>query len=84
MKYEDLAQRYDDTVKSLGMALGVMPRQIVRPSRTENVVQQGNVKFVPAPGADNRDAVAALAMARCPDLMTRLDYVPGTAAKPQP
>ena len=81
VKYEDLAQRYDDTVKSLGMALGVAPRQIVRPSRTENVVQQGNVKFVPAPGADNRDAVAALAMARFPDLMARFGYVPGTAAK---
>jgi len=81
VRYEDLAQRYDDTVKSLGTALGVAPRQIVRPSRTENVVQQGNVNFVPAPGADNRDAVGALAMARFPDLMARLGYVPGTAAK---
>ena len=69
-------------LKSLGTALGVAPRQIVRPSRTENVVQQGNVNFVPTPGADNRDAVGALAMARFPDLMARLGYAPGTAAKP--
>jgi Sulfotransferase domain len=74
VKYEDLAQRYDDTIKDLGSALGLTPRQIVRPSRDRNVVQQGNINFAPPPGADNRAAVTELAMTKFPDLMARLAY----------
>lgn len=74
VKYEDLASRYEDTIKSLGGALGLEPRQIVRPSRQHNVVQQGNINFVPPPNADNRAAVADLAMTKFPDLMARLGY----------
>jgi len=37
-------------------------------------VQRGHVAFEPAPGADNREAVAALAVAKFPKLMTRLGY----------
>jgi hypothetical protein len=58
----------------LGAALGLAPRQIVRPSRHHNVVQQGNINFVPPPSADNRAAVTDLAMTKFPDLMARLGY----------
>lgn len=74
VKYEDLAFRFEDTVRGLGAALGVAPRQIVTPSRRENTVQVGNINFVPAPGADNREAIAGLARSKFPDLMARLGY----------
>jgi hypothetical protein len=74
VKYQDLADGYDDTVRRLGDALGYQPRQIVRPARQHNVVQAGPVRYEPAPGADNRAAVSALASARYPELMTQLGY----------
>jgi hypothetical protein len=74
VKYEDLALRYEDTVKGLGAALELEPRRIVRPSRDQNVVQRGSVNFVPGPNSDNRAAVAAVAMSKFPDLMARLGY----------
>jgi hypothetical protein len=74
VKYEDLAERYEDAVTGLGAALGIAPRRIARPARDRNVVQRGAVDFTPAPGADNRDAVAELALAKFPDLMARLGY----------
>ena len=74
VKYEDLADGYEDTVRRLGETLGYEPRQIVRPAREQNVVQAGPVKYQPAPGADNREAVSALASARYPDLMAQLGY----------
>lgn len=80
VRYEDLAAGYEQTVRRLGDALGYEPRQIVRPARGENVVQQGPLRYEPAPGADNRDAVAALAHTRFPELMARLGYgQPGAA-----
>ena len=74
VRYEDLKDRYETTVRSLGASLGLEPRAITRPSRHENVVQQGPVNFVPPPGADNRAAIAELANAKYPDLMARLGY----------
>ena len=74
VRYEDLTHRFADTVKALGVGLGVEPRRIERPERGENVVQNGGVNFVPAAGADNRDAVAGLAMSKFPKLMSRLGY----------
>jgi len=74
IKYEDLASRYEDTVRGLGSALGLQPHRLARPSRDKHVVQRGHVDFEPAPGADNREAVAALAVAKFPKLMTRLGY----------
>lgn len=74
VRYEDLARRYEVTVKGLGTTLGLKPRQIVRPSRTQNVVAGGSVQFAPAPGSDNHEAVTELARSKFPDLMTRLGY----------
>ena len=76
VRYEDLALRFEDTVRSLGTALGVAPRQIVKPSPHENVVQGGDLNFVPAPGSDNREAITGLAMSKYPELMARLGYGP--------
>jgi Sulfotransferase domain len=74
VKYEDLDGRYEDTVKSLSVALGVAPRRIARPQRGHDVVQQGDINYVPPAGADNRQAVAELAAAKFPELMARLGY----------
>jgi Sulfotransferase domain len=76
VRYEDLAERYDDTVKRLGMRLGMPPTRIVPPSRTINVVQAGSLAWAPAPDNDNRDAVTELALAKFPALMDRLGYGP--------
>ena len=80
VKYEDLARRYEVTVKGLGATLALRPTRIVRPSRTENVVAGGSVDYAPAPGSDNRDAVAELAIAKFPALMAALGYA-GEARK---
>jgi len=74
VKYEDLANGYESTVRRLGNALGCEPRQVIRPAREQNVVQAGPVKYEPAPDADNRAAVSALASEKYPELMTRLGY----------
>ncbi len=74
VKYEDLAERYEDTVSRLGTALGIAPRRLARPARDENVVQRGAIDFTPPPTADNRDKVAELARAKYSDLMARLGY----------
>ncbi len=74
VKYESLDLHFDDTVTALGAAIGLEPRRLARPSRYHSVVTAGEVNFDPAPGADNRDAIADLAMTRFPDLMTRLGY----------
>ncbi len=81
VRYEDLAQRYDDTITRLGRRLGMQPLQIVPPARNVNVVQAGGVKFAPGAECDNRGAVAELALARFPALMDRLGYGrPGSAS----
>jgi hypothetical protein len=74
VRYEDLTLRYEETVRSLGTALRIEPRQIVRPSRHENVVQAGDVRFTPRPEADNREAIGALALAKFSGLMARIGY----------
>lgn len=74
VKYEDLDRRYDDTVTSLGARLGLKPRRIKRPSRDKDCVEGGDIHFAPKPGADNRDAVARLAVSKFPELMSRLGY----------
>jgi hypothetical protein len=74
VRYEDLANCYDDTIKGLGAALGLKPRKIERPPRDQNVVQRGSVDFMPAPGADDRDAVATYAMSKFPELVSHLGY----------
>jgi hypothetical protein len=74
VRYEDLAQRYDDTITRLGRRLGMQPCRIVPPPRNVNVVQAGTLAWAPGPGSDNRDAVAELALARFPALMDRLGY----------
>jgi Sulfotransferase domain len=74
VKYEDLDGRYEDTINGLGAALDLKPRTLKPPPRGHNVVQQGNINFVPAAGADNRAAVAGLARAKFPELMARLGY----------
>jgi len=74
VKYENLEFYFENTVRALGAAIGLEPRRIVRPSRDKNVVAAGTLNFVPAPGADNREAIADLALAKYPDLMARLGY----------
>ena len=74
VRYEDLAQRYEDTITRLGRRLGLAPSRIVPPPREATVVQAGTMKFAPRAGSDNRDAVAELALARFPALMDRLGY----------
>jgi hypothetical protein len=39
-----------------------------------NVVQRGDINFVPPRGAGNRQAVADLAAVKFPELMARLCY----------
>ncbi len=74
VRYEDLAQRYQDTITRLGSRLGMQPGRIAPPPRNVNVVQAGALAWAPGPGSDNRDAVAGLALARFPALMDRLGY----------
>ena len=74
VRYEDLAERYEDTIIRLGRRLGMEPSRVVPPPRNVNVVQAGIVKFAPAAASDNRAAVAELALARFPALMDRLGY----------
>lgn len=74
VKYEDLADGYEDTVRRLSDALGYQPRQIVRPAREQYVVQAGPVKYEPASATDNRETVSVLASAGHPELMTQLGY----------
>jgi hypothetical protein len=74
VRYEDLHTNFEDRVRRLGAWIGLEPERIERPSRTKNVILGGGVQFDPAPGADNRAAIAALAARRHPDLMARLGY----------
>jgi hypothetical protein len=74
VRYEDLAQRYDDTITRLGKRLGMAPSRIAPPPRNVNVVQAGSLAWAPGAASDNRDAVAELAQARFPALMDRLGY----------
>jgi hypothetical protein len=76
VRYEDLKRHYGDTMRRLGEALRVSPRQIVQPSRYENVVPGGKVAFTPRPEADDREAVTTLALSKYPELMASLGYVP--------
>lgn len=74
VRYEDLADRYEETVRAVGAKLGLAPRQFARPSPHENVVRGGEVPFTPPADADNRAAIADLAMLQFPELMARLGY----------
>ncbi|HSV03618.1 MAG TPA: sulfotransferase domain-containing protein [Phenylobacterium sp.] len=74
VRYEDLDGDFAATVDQLGEALGLRPSGLTRPSRSENVVGHGRVPFEPVAGADNRWAVAELAMVRHRGLMARLGY----------
>lgn len=74
VRYEDLAQRYDETIERLGRELGLEPSHIARPSRDVNVVKGGPVKFTPDQGSDNRAKITELAFARFPVLMDKLGY----------
>jgi len=74
LRYEDLAGDYEAAIRALGERLGQPPERIERPSRHENVVKAGSAPFAPAPGADNRAAVAELALRTYPKLMARLGY----------
>ncbi len=76
VRYEDLAERYDDTIRRLGRRLGLQPRQLVPPSRNINVVQAGTLAWMPAPDNDNRRAVTELALQKFPALMDRVGYGP--------
>ncbi len=76
VRYEDLAERYDDTIKRLGRRLGLQPTQLAPPSRNINVVQAGTVAWLPARDNDNRSAVTELALQKFPALMDRLGYGP--------
>jgi predicted metal-dependent phosphoesterase TrpH len=80
VRYEDLAARYDDTIKHLGRRLGMPPSRIVPPPRNVNVVQAGSVRYAPGAESDNRDAITELALARFPALMDRLGYGPTPAS----
>jgi len=75
VRYEDLDTNYEGEIKRLGERLGLSPARIDRPARDENVIT-GRVAFEPAPGADNRAAVAELAWRKHPELMARLGYAP--------
>jgi hypothetical protein len=75
VKYEDLAQRFDETVGQLGAALNMEPTRVVRPSAGENVVARGDQPYSPPPEADNRERVTELARASHPALMERLGYI---------
>lgn len=74
VRYEDLADRYEETIARLGAALGLAPRRVERPSRGENVVIGGPRAFTPPREADNRLAINDLALSRYPELMARLGY----------
>lgn len=74
VRYEDLDADFEAEVRRLGDRIGLEPTRIERPSRSENVVVGGGIEFDPAPGTDNRAAVAELAMRRHPELMARLGY----------
>lgn len=80
VRYEDLAERYDDTIQRLGRRLGMQPSRIVPPARDVNVVHAGTVRFAPGVESDNRGAVAELAFARFPALMDRLGYGPASVS----
>lgn len=74
VRYEDLAQRFDETVEQLGATLNMTPARIVRPSTNENVVKGGELAFTPPPGFDNRARVTDLAHFRHPAHMATLGY----------
>lgn len=80
VRYEDLADNYDETMKRLGRRLGMQPSCIVSPARNVNVVQGGPLVWAPPAGNDNRHAVTELALARFPELMDRLGYGPAAFA----
>lgn len=80
VRYEDLAQHYDDTITHLGRRLGMTPSRLAPPPRDAAVVQAGRVAWAPAPGNDNRAAVGELALAMFPALMDRLGYGPASSA----
>jgi hypothetical protein len=74
VRYEDLDEAYEPTVRRLGAAIGVEPAAIARPSRHENVIKAPPGAFAPAAEAENRAAVTDLARSRHPELMARLGY----------
>lgn len=74
LRYEELDQAYAETLGRLGAALGMEPRALERPSRSENVIVGGDHPFDPPPDWDDRTEVAALALQRHPELMDRLGY----------
>ncbi len=76
VRYEDLAEHFDDTVQRLGRRLGMQPARLAPPARGENVVSGGAVRWAPQPGNDNRAAVDQLVRAMFPALMDRLGYGP--------
>jgi len=80
VRYEDLADHFEDTIGRLGRRLGVQPARIAPPSRTDNVVADGPVVWTPEQGADNRAAVDQLARAMFPALMDRLGYGPASSS----
>lgn len=74
VRYEDLDADYEATVRRLGERLGLAPASLARPSRHEKVVPPGPLIYAPPASADNRDAVAAMALQRYPELMAKLGY----------
>jgi hypothetical protein len=80
VRYEDLAEHFEDTIQRLGRRMGMKPARIAPPSRGENVVAGGALAWSPEQGADNRAAVDQLARAMFPALMDRLGYGPASSS----
>jgi hypothetical protein len=80
VRYEDLAEHFEDTIRRLGRRMGMEPARIALPSRGENVVAGGTLAWNPEPSADNRAAVDQLARAMFPGLIDRLGYGPASSS----
>lgn len=74
VKYEDLTERFEETVGDLGDALSLEPRRIERPSRHQNTIKAGDRPYEPPANIDSRPAVVDLAKSKYPNLMPELGY----------
>jgi len=74
LRYEEMLSDFPGAMRHLGGAMGLPLLSDNPPARDHNVVQKGKRTFEPAPGADDRDAVRAVANARLGQRLAALGY----------
>ena len=74
LRYEEMIADYAGCMTRLGAAMGLSVQSDRPPARDRNVVQKGKRPFEPAPGADDKDTVRAVAKARLGRRLETLGY----------